>query len=197
MFKRALFVIDYIKGIAAGNGTCAEYLQNHPEVIQNTNALISAARNRQILVFHIRLAFDVDYTGLPKYAPSANSIRGNQRFQLNSDATEFIADIQQMPSDSIINKSYGDVFQGNQLLQQLKTESIDEIIFTGVATDNAILNSANTAILNDFYVTVAHDACGAQTAAAHENALKIMKGRTASEIITTAELLESLSNPKV
>lgn len=132
MLNRALLVVDYIKGISAGNGTCAGYLQDHPEVIENTNALINAARSHQIPIFHIRLAFNTDYTGLPKYAPSTSAIRNNQRFHLNSEATEFIPDIQQMPTDTIVNKSYGDVFQGNQLIQQLKNQGIEQIFYTPV-----------------------------------------------------------------
>lgn len=197
MRNQALLVIDYIKGIAAGNGSCAGYLRDYPEVIDNTNTLISAARIHEISVFHIRLAFDANYTGLPKHAPLANLIRNDQHFQLDSEATEFIAEIQQNPTDVIINKSYGDVFQGNHLIQHLQDQDLEEIIFTGVSTDNAVLNSTNTAILNDFYVTVIHDACGAPTKAAHENALNMMQGRTASEITTTAAFLEKLSKPKI
>lgn len=193
--KKALFVIDFIKGIVSGNGTCTHYLQQHPNVIKNTNTLIDAAHLHHIAVFHIRLAFDADYDGLPEFAPAANTIRNNQRFQSGSESTEFISDISQSATDTIINKTYGDVFQGNQLLKQLKQQDIKEIIFTGVATDNAILNSANTAICNDFYVTVVEDACGAADLTAHQNALNIMKGRTASEIITTDKLLEKLLHP--
>ena len=142
-------VIDYIKGIASSKGSCAKYLQAHPEVIQNTNSLINAARSHQISIFYIRLAFDSNYHALPKFAPNAHAIRNNSLFQLGSTATEFIADIQLIPTDTIINKTYGDVFQGNQLLQQLKKQHIEEIILTGISTDNAILNSANIAIRND------------------------------------------------
>lgn len=192
--KTALLVIDFINGIAAGNGSCADYLKNHPAVVENTNTLIKTARQQQALAVHVRLAFDPNYAGLPKQAPSANAIRSNKLFQLDTDATTFIAEIDIKPSDVIVNKTYGDVFHGNQLLQQLKDQAIEQILFTGVATDNAILNSANTAMLNNFFVTVIEDACGAPTETAHVNALAIMKGRTASEIINTSQAVERLVN---
>jgi|GEM_PF-1304999 len=195
MVAKALLVIDYIKGIALGGGSCANYLKEYPYVIENTNALIDCARNHGIPIYHIRLAFDSEYHGLPKYAPSANAIKGNQRFQLNSEATEFISDIQIKSEDHIINKTYGDIFHGNSLMQLLKNNHTKEIILTGVSTDNAILNSSNTAILNDLYVTVVQDACGAPTMTAHENALGIMKGRTASEIADTEVVMQALSKP--
>jgi nicotinamidase-related amidase len=193
MRTRTLLVVDYIKGIASGAGSCAQYVQNHPEVITNTNALIVTARDQKTPIFHVRLAFDPDYLGLPKYAPSARAICENSLFHLGAESTEFISDINMLPDDVIINKAYGDVFHGNELLKKLKGAGVEEIIFTGVSTDNAILNSANTAMVNNFYVTVVADACGAPTDTAHEHALDMMRGRTASEITTTCGLLEKLS----
>jgi nicotinamidase-related amidase len=61
---------------------------------------------------------------------------------------------------------------------------------TGFSTDNAILYGANTAIENGFKVTIAQDACGAPTAEQHANALSMMKGRTANEILTTHQILQ-------
>lgn len=194
ILNKALLILDYIKGIASGRGVCTEYLAEHPEIIENTNSAIIKARSSHIPIFHVRLAFDSSYNGLPKHAPFASTIRDNHRFLLNTEATEFIPEISKKPTDTIINKTYGDAFKGNQLMQELKKQNIEEIIFTGVSTDNAVLNSANTAMLNDFYVTILKDACGAQTATAHESALKIMSGRTASEITTTSDFLKKLLN---
>ena len=185
--KKALFVIDFINGIAEGKGTCANFLNEHPDVIANTNKLISTSHRYKVPIFHIRLAFDPNYSNLPKYAPFGKVIRDNQLFQVDSPETEFISSIKVYPDDVIINKNYGDVFHGNSLLNELKKNDIKTIFFTGISTDNAILNSCNTAVLNDFYVIVVKDACGAPTKEAHINALNIMKGRTASDIITSEE----------
>lgn len=197
MMKAALLVIDFIQGIAAGKGTCAAYLQEHPEVIANTNRLIDAVKGLGWPVFHIRLAFDPTYRGLPKYAPPAKAMRDNKRFQLGDEATQFIPAIKMAPEDVVVNKTYGDVFQGNDLIMQLRQQDIEHVMFTGVATDNAILNGANSAMRNDFYVTVVEDACGSPTREAHENALNMMKGRTASAIVSTDEALANLSKPEI
>tara|TARA_B100000749_G_scaffold278860_1_gene270422 strand:- start:515 stop:976 length:462 start_codon:yes stop_codon:yes gene_type:complete len=151
-------------------------------------------RCAQLPIYHIRLAFDNNYHGLPKYAPIAKKIKAQHLFQQHQSTTQFIPTINIMPTDNIINKTYGDVFHGNQLLTHLKKIAVDKIIFTGLSTDNAILNSANTAICHDFYVTIVHDACGAPTESAHQNALHIMQDRTASEIISTKKLLEDSFN---
>lgn len=187
--KTTLLVIDFITGIAANTGSCAQYLTDHPEVISNTNAIINQARQNNIDIMHIRLAFDNDYTGLPKHAPTAQYIKDHQLFAINSEACAFIPEIDRHPDDTIINKTYGDVFHGNNLINILKTQGTEKLIFTGIATDNAILNSANTAIVNDFYVSIIKDACGAPSQEAHDHAIAIMTGRSASEITTTQEWL--------
>ena len=187
--KKVLLVIDFIKGIVEGKGSCSTYLSEHPELIVNTVFLMRMARENNIPIYHIRLAFDPEYAYLPKYAPSAKVIKENLRFQIGSEAVEFISSIQINDEDKIINKSYGDIFHGNDLLDELREAGVEQVIMVGVATDNAILNSANTAILNNLFVTIVRDACGAPTEEAHEAALKIIKGRTASEIISTQDLI--------
>lgn len=191
--KSALLVIDYINGIAKGNGSCAEYLKNHPEIIHNTILLINQAHAIELPVFHIRLAFDSSYSNLPKHAPTADALRNNQLFQLDSLSTQFIPNLSIQPKDQVINKCYGDIFHGNDLITTLKKQGIETLYFTGISTDNAILFSTNTAMLNNFRVVVIQDACAAPTIEAHLNALHIMKNRSVSDIISTQVALNKLS----
>ena len=144
-------------------------------------------------ILFIRLAFDETYEDLPCYAPNANIIKSNRKFLIGNPETAFIPELDfRIDKDIILNKKYGDPFHGSGLLDVLLKLNSEEIIFTGIATDNAIINGANTAITNNFKVIVISDACGAQNAEHHELALKIMKGRTASEITTTAEYLTQI-----
>ena len=186
--KKALLVVDYIKGIAE-TGSCADYLKENPKVIANTNVLIRFARDQGMLVIHVRLAFTPDYQGLPRYAPTAQFIRNNRKFLLNTPETEFIAGIDVKVGDLIVDKKYGNPFYGNDIDDLLETHGVEGVIFTGVATDNAILQGSNAAIERGYHVTVVTDACGAPTTKAHEDALAIMKGRTVTEFLTTQEVL--------
>lgn len=189
--KKALMIIDFINSIANQGGSCAEYLSIHPEVIDNANQLIKHFRILKAPIFHIRLAYDLDYKDLPKHAPLAEKIKTDRLFLKQTVATEFIASINIGPHDCIIDKTYGDIFNGNTLLEQLQEIGIEHIVLTGISTDNAIINSANIAMRNDFYVTVVRDACAAPTQRMHENALCMMENRTANAIITTDQALKS------
>ena len=79
--KKTLFVVDYINGIAK-TGSCGDYLRTHPEVIQNTNKIISLFREFSLPIVFIRLAFDENHDDLPKYAPSASSMKQHKKFIL-------------------------------------------------------------------------------------------------------------------
>ncbi len=194
--NKVLFVIDYIEGIAK-TGACAQYLEAHPEIIENTNTLINAFRAADLPIFFIRLAFDNTYTGLPKYAPTAQTIKENKKFLIDQPDAQFIAELNfKKDKDFVFNKKYGDPFHGSGLLEALVKLKIEEIIFTGISTNNAILFGANTAMINNFKVLIVEDACGAPTTEQHTQALSIMKGRTANEILTTKEVLDRLEMKK-
>jgi nicotinamidase-related amidase len=187
---KALLVIDYIRGVVE-TGSCAEYLKKHPEILINTNKLIACFRKRNMPITFIRLAFDKSYKGLPKYAPHAKVIREKEKFLLGSSETEFIDLLSYKGNtDIVLNKTYGDPFYNSGLLAFLKKNNITEVVLTGVATDNAILSGASTAMKNNFMVTVIVDACGAPTQQAHENALAMMKGRSANNFYTTQDFLK-------
>lgn len=187
--KKAVLVVDYIRAIAEGKGSCAAYLKAHPKVVDNTNNLIRAARESGDLVVHIRLAFDKEYRGLPANAPSAAAMKANQKYQIGSTEVEFIDEIDVAKGDVVLNKKYGDPFFGSGLLDLLQKNGVETVVLSGISTDNAILNGANTAMANNFYVVVAQDACGASTQEKHEQALGIMKGRSVNQFVNTADFL--------
>ena len=187
--NQALLVIDYIEAIAQ-SGTCADYLQANPHVIENTNQLIASYRNKQAPIFFVRLAFNKTYEGLPHYAPKGDYIQTHQKFLLDSHETDFIPELDYQSHDLVINKKYGDPFHGNTLVKQLKDLSIGHLIFTGVATDNAILFGTNTAMVNNFKVTVINDACGAATEDKHQQALAIMEGKSVNDICSTQTMID-------
>lgn len=189
--KKTLLVIDYINGIAK-TSTCAGYLAAHPEVLANTNALIDAFRQKGEAVYFIRLAFDENYTGLPTHAPSKTILQAQHKFQLGSEEVAFLSELHYQEGDTVFDKKYGDPFHGSGLLSALQQHKVEEVVFTGVATENAILYGAATAMINNFFVTIISDACGATTDEQHRAALSIMKGRSANQIVTTSEFLTTL-----
>ncbi len=193
---KVLLVIDYINAIA-GKGTCAKYLGEHPEVVQHTNQLIKLFRSKEWLIFFVRLAFEPDYAELPAYAPNRQTLVENKKFQLASEEVRFIDTLDITSSDRVINKKSGNPFFGSGLLEALQKVEAKEVIFTGVATDNAILFGTNTAMTGGFKPIVVSDACGAATDAAHVSALAIIKRTSADAVVATKELGQVLIDSSV
>lgn len=188
IMHQALLVIDYIVGIAE-TGTCAAFLKKRPEIIENTNKVIESFRQFDLPIFFIRLAFDENHQELPKYAPNATHIRNNKKFLLDTPETEFISTLNFRKGDLVFNKKYGNPFYKSGITDALVKFGIDEIVLTGIATDNAIIYGANHAMELNYKVTLISDACGAQNQENHDTALAIMEDRVVNEIPSTEQFL--------
>lgn len=190
--KQALLVIDFIEGIAK-TGSCAQFLNENPQVFANINRLTQHFREKKAPIFHIRLAFDSNYNDLPQNAPNRSNLENGRKFLLGQPDTRFICEIEIQESDLMLNKKHGDPFYKSGLKKLLVTKNVEEIVFTGLATDNAILFGAHSAMTQNFSCVVITDATGAASQEAHDHALLIMKGRVVNRLQTTEEFLESFS----
>ncbi len=184
--KTALLVIDYINGII--NGSCKDYVEKHP-IIKNTNKLIAHCRAHNIRIYHIRVAFDKNYTGLPKHSPLFNQAKQKGLFQIGNQDVEFINSIDVNPSDTIINKVAASPFRSKELLESLNDSHIEKLIFSGVATDNAINLGVREAHDMGFYAVIVEDACGASSEESHQMAITLLK-KISNEIVDTNEALQ-------
>lgn len=179
--KTALLVIDYINGII--NGSCKDYAEKHP-IITNTNKVIAFCRSKHIPIYHVRVAFDKNYSGLPKHSPLFNQAKQKGLFQIGNSDAEFIDAIDIQSSDTIINKTGVSPFHSEGLLDSLRSSHIKKLVFTGVATDNAINLGVREAHDMGFYTVIVEDACGASSEEHHQWAIVLLK-KIANEIITT------------
>ncbi len=184
--KTALLVIDYINGII--NGTCKEYARNHP-IVKNTNKLIAHCREKNIPIFFVRLAFDKDYSGIPKYSKAFNNIKEKNLFQIGNRDVEFISDLDFNSSDIVINKTAASPFHSANLTESLNQAHIEKLIFSGVATDNAINIGVREAHDAGFYTIIAEDACGASSNEFHQWAIELMR-KIANEIESVEAIVE-------
>ena len=179
--KTALLVIDTINGIIGGS--CKDYAANHP-IIERTNEMIAHFRKNNDPIYFIRLAFDENYKGAPKHSKMFNYVRENGLFQLSDSSTDFVSELDIQESDSIINKKAASPFYGNNLHELLVKQNIEKLIFTGVATDNAINTGVREANDHGFYTVIVKDTCGSSSEEFHEWSLTMLE-KIANEIVTT------------
>lgn len=186
--KTALLVIDYINGII--NGSCKDYAMSHP-IVDNTNKLISVCRTKQIPIYFVRLAFDENYTDLPKYSKGFNHIKNQELFKLDSPSTDFISELDYQDGDTIINKTAASPFHSKDLTLLLQSKNIDKLIFAGVATDNAINIGSRQANDAGYYTVIAEDACGASSEEFHDWSITMLE-KIVNEIVTVDQLTNYL-----
>ncbi len=189
--KTALLVIDYINGIIGGS--CKDYAKNHP-ILANTNKLIKAAREHNIPIYFVRLAFDSNYTGAPKHSKMFNYAKSQGLFQIGNKDTEFVEGLNYQKNDVVINKTAASPFHCNgDLTKSLISQNIERLIFAGVATDNAIDIGVREAHDAGYYTIIAEDTCGASSEEFHQWTMTMLQ-KIANEILTVEALLQSLSH---
>lgn len=187
--KTALLVIDYINGIIGGS--CKNYAQTHP-ILANTNKLIQAARANHLPIYFVRLAFDSNYSGIPKHSHMFNYVRSHGLFQLGQDDTAFVEGLSYQKTDVVINKTAASPFHCNgELTKSLQAQNIERLIFAGVATDNAIDIGVREAHDDGYYTVIAEDACGASSEEFHHWTLVMLK-KIANEIVLVEAFIQTL-----
>lgn len=187
--KSALFVIDYINGIV--NGSCHDYVTKHP-IIDNTNKLIASCRAISVPIYFIRLAFDADYTDIPKHSKGFNNIKQQGLFQLGSNSCEFIEDLDIQHDDVIVDKTAASPFHSKDLINLLISKNIEKLIFTGLATDNAINIGVREANDAGYFTVIAEDACGASSEEFHNWSIKMLE-KIANEIDSTDVIIANIT----
>ena len=162
-------------------------MSKHPIVLK-TNQLISSFRAADRPIYFVRLAFDKSYSDMPKHSNMFNYIREHNLFMLGSPDAEFIPDLDIQPEEIIVNKTAASPFHSPNLKASLKKEGIEKLIFSGVATDNAIDVGVREAHDMGYYTVIAKDACGASTKDFHIWTLTMLE-KIANEIKTVNEIL--------
>eukprot|EP00581_Thalassiosira_minuscula_P004620 CAMPEP_0183744930 /NCGR_PEP_ID=MMETSP0737-20130205/65979_1 /TAXON_ID=385413 /ORGANISM="Thalassiosira miniscula, Strain CCMP1093" /LENGTH=610 /DNA_ID=CAMNT_0025980583 /DNA_START=150 /DNA_END=1984 /DNA_ORIENTATION=- len=94
--------------------------------------------------------------------------------------------------DVCLPKTSCSVFQSTNLEYVLKNLGVEQLILCGQPTDQSVESAVRDAADRGYLVTVAVDACGAQSEANHERGLAGMRGF--SRQLTTDEVIGELSN---
>jgi nicotinamidase-related amidase len=181
--KTALLVIDLINGVV--NGTCKEYISKHP-VIENANIIIDKCRKENMPIYFIRLAFDASYKDIPKHSKAFKNIKLHKKYANGDDDVELAQQLHYNNDDIVINKTAVSPFYKTGLENKLRSDGVERLIFTGLATDNAINLGVREAHDRGFYTVIAKDACGASSVEFHQESLMLLD-KIAGEIIMTSD----------
>ncbi len=127
----ALLVIDVQNGVVEGT-------HNRDGVIANITTLVDKARAEDVPVVWVQHNDD-------------NLPRGSAEW-------EYVADLVQQDSESVVHKSYGDAFEDTDLEERLAERGIGRLVVTGAQTDECIRSTLHGAIVRGYDATLVGDA---------------------------------------
>jgi nicotinamidase-related amidase len=148
----ALLVIDVQVGIMA-------MLPNAEGLLNNVKGAIAAARNKKIPVIYVVVGFR---PGAPEVSPNNKSFGAGKEHFAATDMNEFMkvhGDIAPKDGEVIVTKRRVSAFTGSDLEVVLRSQGIQHIVLTGVATSGAILSTTREAADKDYKITIIDDCC--------------------------------------
>src|SRR3989344_5489287 len=128
----ALILIDFINEIVHENGKLAskgysDFIKNN-NVFQNLSFVINKAREKNMLIIHVRIGFSENYKELPQQSPLFGKVKDFQVLKLNSWGTAFHEQVDVHDEDIVITKQRVNAFYGTPLDLILKNNSIDTLL---------------------------------------------------------------------
>ncbi|WP_051836314.1 cysteine hydrolase family protein [Streptomyces sp. NRRL WC-3742] len=93
----------------------------------------------------------------------------------DSHFNRFAAGLEAGPGDGVVTKYAIDAFAGTDLAERLERLGAQDVVVAGIATEWAVSETARTARLLGYPVTVVEDACSALSAPAHAASLASLR----------------------
>lgn len=189
----ALVVVDMQNDFCSPGG----FIDQHTDfdaagtnaIIENIQALRSAAHEHGALVVHVKSHFDADSLNPPMRERLVRL--GVEPYCVTDTWGAQIID-QLAPADGEVEvvKSTYDGFYETELDVVLAERGIKTVIVTGLATDNCVAATAKGAFFRGFYVVLPADGCVAGSPVQHEAALTIARHAYA-EVCDSRDVLAS------
>jgi nicotinamidase-related amidase len=157
-------------------------------IIPTAQRLIRSARTAGTLVVYIQMTFDselrllsdVDYLRrIKRYGETPMVVKGTWGHEVASELAP-------LPGDMSVEKQRSSAFVGTNLDLLLRSNHIQSVIVTGVVTQGCVLATASSALMHDYYVTVASDCVASANKELHDAALLILRSSLVLEDSTVA-----------
>ncbi len=186
--KTALIVLDFINGIA-GNEPFKSHVEKQ-NAIHNANRLIAQARKaKQVLIF-VKVGFSDSYAEIAHRSPMFTQTKANGWIKLSETSTDFHPDLDYQKGDLIVVKHRINAFYCTSLDAILNANEIEHLVLCGVSTNWAVEGTARDGHDRNYRITIAKDACAADSEENHQKSLSVISRiaaiQSVDEILTKA-----------
>jgi nicotinamidase-related amidase len=159
-------------------------------VVAKAAETIGAVRQAGGMVVYTRAVFRPGYPDLVANTPGHTLVGELGAFQEDSPKSGIIDELAPRPGDIVIRHVRLTGFFGTELDSILRRHAIETVLFTGVATNLAVLGTLFDAVNYGYRALLVSDACTAATDEEHTFALTSVA--LLGEVATTAEVVRAL-----
>jgi nicotinamidase-related amidase len=139
-----------------------------PDYIGRVQQVVTAARKAAMPIIYVVVKFRQEY---PEISPRNKAFSALKAGGLPLQEGNPMADIHSAftpePDDIIVTKRRVGAFSGSDLDVVLRSQEIDHVILTGIATSGVVLSTLRVAADMDFKITVLSDCCYDQDEEVH------------------------------
>ncbi|ROT46494.1 cysteine hydrolase family protein [Pusillimonas sp. NJUB218] len=143
-------------------------------VINGATRLLAFAREQQLPVVHVRIAFRPDYADCPRNTPIFQKTIELGAVKDGEWGAEFMAPLQPLNNarEFVVTHQRISSFAGTCLDNILRMLDVQHLIVGGVATHSVVEHTVRDATDRGYEVTIAADACAAGSPEFHDAALR-------------------------
>jgi len=185
MTKTALLVMDYqndiLKIVEAKAAT----------LLKNAKSVIQAAREAQIPVVYVQVAFRPGYPEVSPNNKGFAGLRSAKRMILGTEGAAIHDEVAPKEDEAVIIKHRVGAFFETDMATVLRAKGIEHLILMGISTSGVILSTTRHAADADFAITIVKDACADGDEEVHQTLMNKVFPRQA-EIVTTETILAEI-----
>lgn len=143
-------------------------------VIDGAGRLLALAREHQMPLIHVRIAFRPDYADCPRNTPIFRKTVELGAVKDGEWGAEFMVPFQPLPNanEFVVTHQRISAFAGTCLENILRMLDVQHLVVAGVATHSVVEHTVREATDKGYVVTIAADACAAGTPEFHDAALR-------------------------
>lgn len=198
MAGEALLLMDFQEATCRENGaigsagTGGEVARRG--VLVTAARVLAACRKSEVVVIHVRVAFDPDYRQMTSASPRFQRMRSAGLLQRSDPGTDFVPELQPADGELVIEKGCVNPFVGTPLQAILTRLGVRELVLGGVATNHVVESTARYAADAGYGVTVLEDCCASFSAELHDFAIRNVLPMYA-RIASADEYLRKIGGP--
>lgn len=150
--KIALLVMDIQNGIVSRIG-------ENKNVLVSIKKAVEAARHNKIPVIFVRVGFSEGYPEISPQNKSFAAISKLGGLTVPGEETKIHDAVHPNPNEPVVTKYRVSAFAGSNLEIILRSQQIDTLVLSGIATSGVVLSTLREAADKDYILTVLSDAC--------------------------------------